>query len=195
MDSLEQRQHARRRTMLDTGVALLGGPDGGAVSVRAVCRTTGITERYFYEAFGNRDEFVRAVYDDVSARAQEVLVDAVRGTPETKDVAAAAVAAFVDLVVDRPDLGRVLLLAPYRESALAEYGLGHMPGFFAVVGAALPPQVDEQSRRLASVGMVGAMTALFTEYLSGRLEIERDDLVRFCATMLRSYLMPPIDRP
>ncbi|BBZ09008.1 hypothetical protein MDOR_31770 [Mycolicibacterium doricum] len=29
----------------------------------------GLTERYFYESFADRDEFVRAAYDDVCTRA------------------------------------------------------------------------------------------------------------------------------
>ncbi|CAM5327243.1 Putative transcriptional regulator, TetR family OS=Tsukamurella paurometabola (strain ATCC 8368 /DSM / CCUG 35730 / CIP 100753 / JCM 10117 / KCTC 9821/ NBRC 16120 / NCIMB 702349 / NCTC 13040) OX=521096 GN=Tpau_0607 PE=4 SV=1 [Tsukamurella paurometabola] len=176
--------------MLDAGVGLLGGPDGATVSVRAVCRSTGITERYFYEAFGNRDEFVRAVYDDVSHRAQDALRETVRGTASLPDLPAAAVAAYVELVIDQPELGRVLLLAPYRETALAEYGRGHMAGFFDVVGAALPQNIDAQSRRLASVGMVGALTALFTEFLSGHLAVSREDLVSYCVDLLNTYAGP-----
>ena len=50
------------------GVGLLGGAAGPALTVRAVCRAAGLTERYFYESFADRDEFVRAVYDDVCTR-------------------------------------------------------------------------------------------------------------------------------
>lgn len=177
--------------MLDTGVALLGAPDGGTVSVRAVCRSTGITERYFYEAFGNRDDFVRAVYDDVSSRSQTALFEAVRGTSSAREVPGAAVTAFVELVVDHPDMGRVLLLAPYRETALAEYGLGHMPSFFAVVGATLPDDVDQAWRQMISVGVVGALTALFTEFLSGRLDASREELIAFCLDFIGNYLYLP----
>ena len=48
---------------------LLGGEAGPALTVRAVCRQAGFTERYFYESFADRDEFVRAVYDDVCTQA------------------------------------------------------------------------------------------------------------------------------
>ena len=50
------------------GVTLLGSEGGPALTVRAVCRAAGLTERYFYESFTDRDEFVRAVYDDVCSR-------------------------------------------------------------------------------------------------------------------------------
>jgi len=184
MTSLEERQENRRRQMLDVGIALLGGPEAGALGVRAVCRSTGITERYFYEAFGTRDGFAQAVFDDVSDRAQDALVSAVRGASDPVEVSTAAVAAFVELVIDHPDAGRVLLLGPYREAALSERGLGRMPDFFAVVAGALPSQVDEVTRRLVSIGLVGALTSLFTEYLSGRLDVTREELVDHCVRLV-----------
>ncbi|GAA1086381.1 TetR/AcrR family transcriptional regulator [Tsukamurella spumae] len=186
MTSLEERQENRRRAMLDEGIALLGGVEAGALGVRAVCRATGITERYFYEAFGTRDGFAQAVFDDVSDRAQDALVSAVRGAADAADMATAVVAAFVELVIDQPEAGRVLLLGPYREAALSERGLGRMPDFFAVVAGAMPSQVDATTRRLASIGLVGALTALFTEYLSGRLDVTREQLVAHCVHLVAS---------
>ena len=169
---------------MDVGVELLGAVEAGAVNVRAVCRSTGVTERYFYEIFGSRDDFVRAVYDDVTAQAQVALVDAAAGGGDYRELATAAIDAFVALVIDRPDKGRVLLLAPYREPVLVEPGLGHQPEFFALVAEALRDDVPEETRRLLSVEVVGALTALFTQFLGGTLEVSRDRLVEHCVDML-----------
>src|ERR1044072_584333 len=68
---LSDRQALRRDELIAAGVDLLGGPDGPALTVRAVCRASGLTERYFYESFADRDEFVRAVNDDVCASRSE----------------------------------------------------------------------------------------------------------------------------
>jgi AcrR family transcriptional regulator len=178
------RNAVRRRAMLDAGVGLLGAAEGGAVNVRAVCRSTGVTERYFYEIFGNRDDFVRAVYDDVTAQAQVALVDAASGGGDYRSVAAAAIDAFVTLVIDSPDKGRVLMLAPYREQVLVELGLGHQPEFFDVVAAVFAADVPDDTRRLLSVEVVGALIALFTQFLGGTLEVGRDRLIEHCVDML-----------
>lgn len=178
--------------MLDAGIALLGGPEAGALGVRAVCRSTSITERYFYEAFGTRDGFAHAVYDDVSSRAHGALVRGVSdasasadgGTVSRAAVAEGAVTAFVEFVIDRPDIGRVLLLGPYREPSLAERGLGSMPGFFDVVAGAMPSSVDGTTRRLVAMGLVGALTTLFTEYIAGRLDVTRERLVDHCVRLV-----------
>ncbi|BDD80857.1 TetR family transcriptional regulator [Tsukamurella pulmonis] len=194
MGSLEERQEHRRRVMLDAGVALLGGPDAGALGVRAVCRSTGITERYFYESFGTRDGFAHAVYNDIAHRTQEVLERSVRRAYEAAEaadtpvtaaaVAEAAVSGFVEFVVDRPDVGRILFLAPHREPALAEQGLVSMPAFFDVVAAALPNTVDATTRLLVAMGLVGALTTLFTEFIAGRLDVSRERLVEHCVRLI-----------
>lgn len=101
---LESRHALRRDNLVAAGVQLLGGAGGPALTVRAVCRHAGLTERYFYESFADREHFVRAVYDDVCTRAMATLTSA--QTPRE------AVEQFVELMVDDPVRGRVLLLAP-----------------------------------------------------------------------------------
>ena len=170
--------------MLDAGVGLLGAIEGGAVNVRAVCRSTGVTERYFYEIFGNRDDFVRAVYEDVNAQARVALVEAAASGGDYRALASAAVNAFVTLVIDSPEKGRVLMLAPYREQVLVELGLGHQPEFFELVATVFGADVPDDVRRLISVELVGALTALFTQFLGGTLDVGRDRLVEHCVDML-----------
>ena len=118
---LSERQRIRRAELIDAGIDLLGAADGSALSVRAVCRACGLTERYFYESFGDREQFVAVVYDEVANRAHAALVDAVAGA-EAATRAEAAVRAFVALMVDRPAMGRVLLIAPSREPSLGGRG-------------------------------------------------------------------------
>jgi AcrR family transcriptional regulator len=190
VDGIAERQAVRRRALLDAGVVLLGAQGGPAVNVRAVCRATGITERYFYELFGSRDDYVRAVYDDVSVRARDVLLAASEGHPDIESMARAGVDAFVHLMIGDPDRGRVLLLAPYREPVLATEGLSHLPDFFGVVEMALPADLDEVSRRLTAVELVGALTALFTQFLGGALSVSRDRLVEHCVAMLLGAVGP-----
>ena len=80
---LEDRQARRRDDLLAAGLQLLGAMSGPAVTVRAVCRKAALTERYFYESFSDRDEFVRAVYDDVCARAMTALTTAHPARPSS----------------------------------------------------------------------------------------------------------------
>lgn len=159
---LESRHALRRDNLVAAGVQLLGGAGGPALTVRAVCRHAGLTERYFYESFADREHFVRAVYDDVCTRAMATLTSA--QTPRE------AVEQFVELMVDDPVRGRVLLLAPAVEPALTRSGAEWMPNFIELLQRKLSRIVDPVLQKLVATSLIGALTGLFTAYLNGRLE-------------------------
>ncbi|WP_313674303.1 TetR/AcrR family transcriptional regulator [Mycolicibacterium sp.] len=173
---LPDRRSRRRGELLAAGVAVLGAPDRPALTVRAVCRQAGLTERYFYESFTDRDEFARAVYDHVCASAMDALGSAV--TPR------AAVERFVTLMVDDPVRGRVLLLVPQTEPALIHSGAEWMPSFIALVQNKLTTIADPAVQNMVATGLIGALTALFTGYLSGTLAVSREQFIDHCVGML-----------
>jgi AcrR family transcriptional regulator len=175
---LEDRQALRRDELIAGGVQLLGGESGPRVTVRAVCRKAGLTERYFYESFTDRDEFVRAVYDDVCTRAMSALMSAT--TPRE------AVEQFVALMVDDPVRGRVLLLAPAVEPVLVRSGAEWMPSFIDLLQHKLTQIVDPVRQKMVATSLIGGLTALFTAYLNGRLPATREQFIDYCVEMLLS---------
>jgi AcrR family transcriptional regulator len=175
----------RRDKLVAAGVELLGGAAGPALTVRAVCRESGLTERYFYESFTDRDEFVRAVYDHVCSTAMSALTSST--TPRD------AVERFVTLMVDDPARGRVLLIAPGREPVLTRSGAEWMPTFIDMLQQKLTRITDAAVQAMVATGLVGALTALFTAYLNGRLATTREQFIDYCVEMLLSRAQP-IDR-
>ncbi|HVV10582.1 TetR/AcrR family transcriptional regulator [Amycolatopsis sp.] len=183
--TLTDRKAARRAQLLAAGLQLLGTSGSAAVSVRAVCRQSKLTERYFYENFADREELVLAVYEHVADQARQALVDAVpEKSAAPAERAKAAVTAFVELMVDDPRKGRVLLLAPITDPALSARGVALLPAFAALVREQLPEKLDEAERELTAIGLVGALTNLFTAYLGGTLEVSRVRLVEHCVRLL-----------
>jgi AcrR family transcriptional regulator len=168
----------RRNELIAAGVALLGSAEGPGLTVRAVCRDAGLTERYFYESFTDRDEFVRAVYDDVCTRAMSALT--------TADTPRDAVERFVALMVDDPTGGRVLLLAPEVEPVLTRSGAEWMPNFIELLQRKLTRITDPAVAAMVATGLIGALSALFTAYLNGRLSATREQFIDYCVDMLLS---------
>ena len=166
----------RRDELIAAGVTLLGGAGGPALTVRAVCREAGLTERYFYESFTDRDQFVRAVFDDVCSRAMSALMSA--STPRE------AVERFVALMVDDPVRGRVLLLAPEVEPVLVRSGAEWMPTFIGLLQRKLTTIGDPTMQNMVATGLMGALTALFTAYLDGRLTASREQFIDYCVDLL-----------
>ncbi|CAN5394246.1 TetR/AcrR family transcriptional regulator [soil metagenome] len=183
---LADRQAQRRGDLVAAGVQLLGSAGGPAVTVRAVCRQAGLTERYFYESFTDRDEYVRAVYDDVCKEAMSTLMSAT--------TAREAVEGFVALMVDDPVRGRVLLLAPEVEPVLTRSGAEWMPNFIDLLQRTLTTITairDPVTQHMAATSLLGALTALFTAYLDGRLAATREQFIDYCVNMLLRQVVLP----
>lgn len=177
------RQALRRDELVAAGVTMLGGEGGPALTVRAVCREAALTERYFYESFSDRDEFVRAVYDDVCNRAMATLMSAT--------TAREAVERFVALMVDDPVRGRVLLLAPEVEPVLVRSGAEWMPKFIKLLQRQLTTISDPALQNMVATGLIGALTGLFTAYLDRRLTAGREQFIDYCVAMLLSGATSP----
>lgn len=175
---LSDRQVLRRGELIAAGVQLLGDANGPALTVRAVCRKAGLTERYFYESFTDRDEFVRAVYDDVCGSAISALSAAL--SPRE------AVERFVVLMVDDPVRGRVLLLAPQSEPVLVRSGAEWLPGFVELLQRRLTGIVDPVRQNMVATSLIGGLTALFAAYLNGALTATRAQFIDYCVEMLLS---------
>ena len=175
---LESRLALRRDNLITAGVQLLGSDRGPALTVRGVCRKAALTERYFYESFSDRDEFVRAVYDDVCTRAMSALISAT--TPRE------AVEQFVALMVDDPVRGRVLVLAPAVEPILVRSGAEWMPSFIELLQGKLTQISDPVRQKMIATSLIGGLTALFTAYLNGQLKATRKQFIDYCVDMLLS---------
>src|SRR6201999_988167 len=188
----ERRLALRRDNLIAAGVQMLGGSGGPALTVRAVCRQAALTERYFYESFSDRDEFVRAVYDDVCTRAMSTLVSAKTPLEEVEQ--------FVELMVDDPVRGRVLLLAPAVEPVLTRSGAEWMPNFIELLQRKLSRIGDPVLQKMVATSLIGGLTSLFTAYLNGRLGASRKQFIDYCVEMLMrtaaSYVpsLPPLPR-
>lgn len=173
---LASRHAVRRDNLITAGVQLLGSDSGPALTVRAACRKAALTERYFYESFSDRDEFVRAVYDDVCTRAMEALTSA--KTPRE------AVEQFVELMIDDPVRGRVLLLAPTVEPVLTRSGAEWMPNFIDLLQRKLSRIGDPVLQNMIATSLVGGLSSLFTTYLNGGLGATRKQFIDYCVNML-----------
>ena len=179
--TIEERRTSRYDALLAAGIGLLGAADGPAVSVRAACRAAGLTERYFYESFTDRDSYVRAVYAHVGEQARA----AIAGAAYAPDRVEAPVRAFVELVLDNPCVGRVLLQAPLTEPAIGGSGVALVPSFVELVRAQLSA-LEPEDQQLVAVGVVGALTALFMAYLDGTVAVTRTKFLAHCVRVVSS---------
>ena len=81
--SAEERAADRRGRLLEAALDVVGERGVADFTMTAVCRTAGLTERYFYESFARREDLLAALFDTASETALSEARAAAAGVPGT----------------------------------------------------------------------------------------------------------------
>ena len=187
--SADDRRAERRARLIEAGLELLGERGWAGTTVRGVCAEAGLSERYFYESFGDRDRLLVAIFDRVATEAAGAIVAAVEAAPHDADAKArAAIDAFVRLLAEDPRRARAILVESLGNEALQERRAEAFRSFAALIsekarsffGADAVAEVDAE---LTSVALVGGLAELVIRWLDGSLAVSRERLVDHCAKL------------
>jgi AcrR family transcriptional regulator len=182
--SAAERHAERRERLVAAGLDVIGTLGWSRTTVREVCRRAGLTERYFYESFPDREAILVAVFEHVAQLCTQTVLEAfMAATGNAREKVRAPIAAALTLVTDDPRLGRILLLEASGDERLQRLRddlamssatlLGEVATAYFGRGAA----IDSDDVALTSLAVVGAQTQLATAYLAGRLDVSRERLI------------------
>lgn len=186
-----QRLAERRRRFLQAGLDLLG-ESYDELTVRAICRRSGIATRHFYEAFTDKDEFVAAVFDSVIgeiATTTQAAVAAVPGPEQNR----AGITNLVRTIADDARIGK-LLFDPQLSNTVLVRKRAELGGFFAVLAGqhaqtVLAQQDSDQIKALAHF-IVGGVNQTLHGWLAGSIALSREELIDFLTTLLDTFPDP-----
>ncbi|ANE77988.1 TetR family transcriptional regulator [Mycobacterium adipatum] len=186
-----QRLAERRRRFLQAGLDLLG-ETYDELTVRAICRRSGIATRHFYEAFIDKDEFVAAVFDSVIgeiATTTQAAVAAVPGPEQNR----AGITNLVRTIADDARIGK-LLFDPQLSNAVLVRKRAELGGFFAVLAGqhaqtVLNQQDSDQIKALAHF-IVGGVNQTLHGWLAGSIALSREELIDFLTALLDTFPDP-----
>jgi AcrR family transcriptional regulator len=187
--SAEQRRAERRGRLLEAGLDLLGSEGWAATTVRGVCARAGLTERYFYESFKDREALLVAVYDDIVGEAARVVLQAVEAAPhDEREKSRAAIAAFVDLMTNDPRKGRVAFVEAMGSEALMARRLETLRAFARLIAQQArefygPSAVTAADAQLTAQLLVGGVAETLIAWLGGELDVSRERLVEHSAEL------------
>lgn len=176
----DARRTARRVRLLDAGLELLSSRGREGVTVRLVCRSSRLTERYFYESFDGKDQFLIAVYEQTTAVFRDAILKALSSAPgDQRGRVRAIYGAMVDAAADDPRHGRVVTVVALSDPALSRLGRESVERVGRLIagpptGAAGPDAIDAQ---LTGIALAGSTWNLIISWLDGRLDISRDRLI------------------
>lgn len=183
--SLEDRIAIRRRRLLEAAADLMAVGGTAAAGVRAVCAQAGLTQRYFYESFVDRDALAAEVFSQAAGQARAKIVAAVgKAGDDPRAIAVAAVETVVALALDNPRQGQLLFIAPLSDPALYRRRDEVLPDITDLIRAQLPPGTSRAIRDLVATTLTGALGHLFGEYVAGHLDVPRQVFVDHCVEVL-----------
>jgi AcrR family transcriptional regulator len=194
--SAEDRQAERRSRLLTAGRQAWGESGLSGVSVRGVCALAGLTDRYFYESFANREALILAVADQLR---DEMLAVMVQGGVVTDGGIEAklrgALNAILRAAVGDPAALRIFTSDPSDLPALAQQRRGMLTMITDLVIQFVPElltgPVDAHQLRLAALFSVGGVNQLIESWIDGSLPMSTEQLAADCARLCVSVLGPP----
>ena|SRR5215210_7488726 len=191
--SASERTAERRERLIAAALEVFGTRGYSSSTVRDVCREAGLTERYFYESFRNREALLGALADRIVDEALEVVALALADSErELEDIVRDALGRFVGSLVDDPRRAQVLLVETVGVSRPAENRrreiIGHLAAVTrqALAGALGESAPDPTDADLTARALIGAGNELLVGYIRGELTVDRERLTDHLAALFLS---------
>ncbi|HZU48565.1 MAG TPA: TetR/AcrR family transcriptional regulator [Mycobacterium sp.] len=188
----EQREAGRRARLIDTAMELMGTRGAADTTVTAVCAKSGVTSRYFYQHFADRDALLRAVAEQLRSTIQDAIVAAIPEGISTPDaLAQAPIRALMAIIHDDPRVARILFVESGTEPTLRQLRSELMASFADLVWqqARLHLNIPDSAVKvgeLAAILGVGGVFEVLRRWADGELDYTQEQLVEHCAGLLGS---------
>ncbi|MBF6183647.1 TetR/AcrR family transcriptional regulator [Nocardia farcinica] len=191
--TMASRSAERRELLLAAAYDLLGTEGAAATTMRAVCRRAGLSLRYFYESFADRDALLVEVHDRITHELVETVTAALMASRDAEmDRLRGIFDAATRWFADDPRRGRILFRETLADDTLRAHGATAVPAFVALVATQLEPHqteaVSPDRLELAIRSLSGALVALFLDWLEGSLDNSREDIVEYAAQLSAAIL-------
>jgi len=183
--SAQDRRAGRRARLIEAALDVLGEGGLANMTMTAVCNRAGLTERYFYESFKDRDELLIALFDTSIAEMDEKMFHALaKAQPDLLDRCRAAAAAIVAVLTDDPRRTRLYIEASgsqvlrARRTAAVKTHASVLAEQIRVLRGIEGPELE-----LATLIIIAGVAEAIADWLEGGISLPRDTLIEECARL------------
>lgn len=171
---IADRVSERRERFIEAGLECFGTRGYHGVTVRELCAEAGLTERYFYESFKDREALFAAVYQDLITRLRaDFMTAAAKEAPRLEEMARAGLGVFFRLLKRDPRVSRMLLVEVLtvsndmeKQAQGATFGFGDM--LRQMTQAAVPVKsAPTQDLDLIATGLIGSTVHIAMRWTYG----------------------------
>jgi len=178
--SAEERRGQRRSQLLEACLDVVAEVGVADTTAEGVCARAGLSKRYFYESFADREAILVAILDDLFDRVSIAIAELIEGgeaLPEDERVRRTVTVLVRELSVDLR-AARVYVEAP-RHPTLEQRRLRAFDDFARLLLAEHVLNVEADDRRAYPVALmiVAGTTEVMARWLSGELALSEDEVV------------------
>jgi AcrR family transcriptional regulator len=181
--SAQERRAERRTLLVDAALEIWQEQGWAAVTMRGVCARAGLTDRYFYESFTDRDALLATVWDQMRDETLAMLLAAITPVADDGPMAQlhAAHHAIVHHIVDEPARAQIIF-GDHAGSAVLEERRRDTVRLATkltldLAEPHLEQDVDEQALRISTLLGIGGFVELMLAWRSGLIEATADEIV------------------
>lgn len=194
-----ERMRQRRAAILEAATDLFAVTGYRNTSVKQICDKAGLTQRYFYESFTDKEAALVSVYDELAGQMRADTLSGIEAAtvPDDRDVVTEyGLAAFIGNLTDDTRRAQIVLIEVVGVSPQLETRRHAVLHEFAdLVTHTWLGHTDPTSRqRLVAVALVGGVNHLLVDWLLSGKPQQPGELVQACVTLFagaRQQLAPP----
>jgi len=186
LDSTE-RKLQRRTALLEAATTLFADRGYRHTSVRQICDTAQLTQRYFYESFADREAALLTVYDELveqlQTRTRSAIEETTEADPDT--LMHQGLSAFVDFLTSDTRRAQIILIEVVGISVRLETRRHAVMHEFAelLLRVWLAHSEPTSQHRLTAVALVGGVNHLLVDWLHNGQCQQPSELVRAARNM------------
>jgi AcrR family transcriptional regulator len=175
-----ERAADRRDALRSAAFAIVAEQGWRDLTIEAVCRRARLHKRYFYESFADQDALIAAVTEHLAEEAIAVTLAAIDPAADGAAATRSAISAFVAHLVEDPRRARVLFGAVPAGDAAAGHRAAAIREVIATVaaqGRSIHALAEDPTVDLSAAMLVGGTSQAVLDWLDGRIDCNRDQLI------------------
>lgn len=192
--SKAERQAERQEKLIEAGIYVIGTEGYQATKVKQVCQQAGLTERYFYESFANKEALLCACYTEILNQLKRRLIDSVNNQNlDPTGAAREALYAFFKHIESNHPAARLIMLEVLGVSetvdAMYQKAMFEIDDIILLVAA---PHYEEHEhlwdRQLVSAGLTGAATQIGRQWVLDDYKQSIEVMTESCFVLFKAII-------
>ncbi|GAA6154049.1 TetR/AcrR family transcriptional regulator [Pseudoteredinibacter isoporae] len=197
-----ERKALRRTQLMKAGIDVMGSKGYASCSCKMICNQAGLTERYFYQSFANREALLQTIYQEHSERIMALISEAVMNG-ETDQLALRVelgLRAFYQDMRENPKIARILYIetsgvSPEMDDLVASTTHGFAIMFIELLQHYYPDKhLGVDDAELVAIGLVGGVNAILVHWLLSNFEMPLESVLQSASFMFKSVSASLLER-